>query len=282
MSTDRIFGAVAATAGEIRAGFTDRRRAESANPTGDEQLAADVRADRLLAEELLAIESVAGYASEEREDVLEGGSGEYHVACDPLDGSSNLASNNPAGTIVGVYDRRPPAPGESLLAAGYVLYGPVTTMVVAREGKKVTEYLIEDGERTVLDDDIGLPAEPTVYGLGGRVPDWPGPVAAYVEHLEEKRLKLRYGGAMVADVNQVLAHGGVFGYPMLADRPEGKLRAVFEALPMAYVIEAAGGASSDGTESLLAAAPERLHERTPVFLGNPDPIEAVEATVEGR
>ena len=280
MSVGRIFGAVAATAGEIRAGFTDRRRAESANPTGDEQLAADVRADRLLAEKLLAIESVASYASEEREDVLNDGDGEYHVACDPLDGSSNLASNNPAGTIVGVYDRRPPAPGESLVAAGYVLYGPVTTMVVAEES--VTEYLIEDGERTVLETDVRLPAEPTVYGLGGRVPDWPDSIAAYVEQVEERRLKLRYGGAMVADVNQVLAHGGVFGYPMLADRPEGKLRAVFEALPMAYVLEAAGGASSDGSESLLAAAPERLHERTPVFLGNADLIEALEATVEGH
>ncbi len=280
MSVDRIFGGVAATAGEIRAGFTDRRRAAGENPTGDEQLAADVRADRLLAEKLLAIESVAGYASEEREDVLKGGSGEYHVACDPLDGSSNLASNNPAGTIVGVYDRRPPAPGESLVAAGYVLYGPVTTMVVADD--EVTEYLIEDGERTVLDDDIRLPAEPTVYGLGGRAPDWPGPVAAYVEQLEDRRLKLRYGGAMVADVNQVLAHGGVFGYPMLEDRPDGKLRAVFEALPMAYVLERAGGASSDGTDSLLAAAPERLHERTPVFLGNADPIEALEGTLSRR
>ena len=278
MSTDRIFETVSAVANEIRAGVTNRRRAEGANPTGDDQLAADIRADRLLADELLALDSVASYASEEREAVREDGDGLYHVACDPLDGSSNLASNNPAGTIVGIYDQQPPAPGTSLVAAGYVVYGPVTTMVVADE--QVTEYLIADGERRILEDDVRLPAEPTVYGLGGRVPDWPDSIAAYVEGLEERRLKLRYGGAMVADVNQVLAHGGVFGYPMLVDRPGGKLRAVFEALPMAYVLDRAGGAASDGTESLLATAPERLHERTPVFLGNEALIEELDATLD--
>lgn len=286
MSVDRVFAAVAEVAGEVRAGFADRRHATGTNPTDDKQLRADVRADRLLADRLLALDPVASYASEERPSVTASGTeaetettGQYHVACDPLDGSSNLASNNPTGTIVGVYDRQPPAPGTALLAAGYVLYGPVTTMVVAVDdgsGQTVTEYLLKDGERRVLEDDVQLPGAPTVYGLGGRAPDWPAPVAEYVDTIEADRLRLRYGGAMVADVNQVLAQGGVFGYPMLVDQPEGKLRTVFEALPMAHVITAAGGAASDGTDPLLATTPDSLHERTPVFVGSESLIERLE------
>ncbi|ERG88686.1 MAG: fructose-1,6-bisphosphatase [halophilic archaeon J07HX5] len=286
MTVDRVFATVAEVTGDVQAGFTDRRHATGTNPTGDEQLRADVQADQLLADRLLALDLVASYTSEERPSVTASGTetgGQYHIACDPLDGSSNLASNNPAGTIIGVYDQRPPAPGTALLAAGYVLYGPVTTMVVAVDdggGQTVTEYLLKNGERRVLDADVQLPETPTVYGLGGRVPDWPAPIVEYVDAIEADRLKLRYGGAMVADVNQVLAQGGVFGYPMLVDRPEGKLRAVFEALPMAYIMTAAGGAASDGTEPLLATAPDNLHERTPVFVGSEPLIERLEETLE--
>jgi fructose-1,6-bisphosphatase I len=89
-----------------------------------------------------------------------------------------------------------------------------------------------------------------------------------VADIEDDRLKLRYAGAMVADVNQVLTYGGIFGYPMVEGRPEGKLRLQFEGLPMAYIVETAGGASTDGSRSLLETTVSRLHERSPVFLGN--------------
>ncbi|MFB6143288.1 MAG: class 1 fructose-bisphosphatase [Halorientalis sp.] len=275
-AVERVLEAVAATAPEIRAGLPGRREyAAAENPSGEQVLAADVHADELLADRLLSVEGVATYASEEREDVVTGDGGHLHVACDPLDGSSNLQSNNGMGTIVSVYDRPLPAGGDALLASGYVLYGPITTMLVAREGI-ATEYLLEDGDRETLTADRSLPDDPVVYGFGGRAPDWPEDFAAYVESVEADRLKLRYGGAMVADVNQVVTYGGVFGYPMLRDRPEGKLRLQFEGLPMADIIETMGGASSDGERSLLAKTPADLHERTPVFVGNTDLIAALE------
>ena len=282
-TVDAIAAVVTDTAADIRAALADRRSYETAeNPTGDRQLAADVYADRLLEDRLLGLEGVTGYASEEQEGVVtadghEAAAGAY-VACDPLDGSSNLRSNNGMGTVIGVYDEPLAEGGDALLAAGYVLYGPITTMVWAQAGT-VTEYLIEAGEREVLTEDVTLPEDPTVYGFGGRVPDWPADFAGFVEGVEADRLKLRYGGAMVADVNQVLTYGGLFGYPMLADAPDGKLRLQFEGHPIAAVVEAAGGASSDGDISLLTRTPGALHERSPVFVGDAGLVERLETAL---
>ena len=288
---EAVFDTVARTAADARDAFAQRRSYhDQENPSGDEQLAAELYADELLEERLLAMDAVASYASEEREGVLTGdqsapdassgsGDGPYHVTCDPLDGSSNLKSNNGMGTIVGVYDQQPPAPGESIVAAAYVLYGPITTLVTAVDGT-VSEYLIEVGSRDLLNEDIQLPDDPVVYGFGGRIPDWLPSFGEYVDGVEGERLKLRYGGAMVADINQVLTYGGVFGYPMLEDRPEGKLRLQFEGIPMAKIFADAGGASSDGSRSLLSKTPGRLHERSPVFVGNESLIDDLEATVE--
>jgi fructose-1,6-bisphosphatase I len=276
---ERVFETVAATSADVRDALAERRSdTEGANPTGDEQLVADVYADERLRERLLGIDGVAGYASEEREGVLGDGGDGHYVACDPLDGSSNLKSNNGMGTIVGVYDEPLPAGGDALLGAGYVLYGPITTMVTAVDGT-VTEYLLTAGGRSVLNADVSLPDDPTVYGFGGRIPDWTDDFREYVDRVEADRLKLRYGGAMVADVNQVLTYGGVFGYPMLEDAPQGKLRLQFEGHPIGHVIATAGGATSDGERSLLETTPETLHERSPVFVGNADLIEQLEAAL---
>ena len=280
---EAVFDVVARTAADARNAFAQRRSYhDQENPSGDEQLAAELYADELLEERLLAVDGIASYASEERENVATADAGRepaYHVTCDPLDGSSNLKSNNGMGTIVGIYDREIPAPGSSIVAAGYVLYGPITTMVTAADGT-VSEYLIEDGSRDLLNEDIQLPDDPVVYGFGGRIPDWLPSFGEYVDGVEGERLKLRYGGAMVADINQVLTYGGVFGYPMLEDRPEGKLRLQFEGIPMAKIFADAGGASSDGSRSLLSKTPGRLHERSPVFVGNESLIDDLEATVE--
>ena len=280
---EAVFDVVARTAADARNAFAQRRSYhDQENPSGDEQLAAELYADELLEERLLAVDGIASYASEERENVATADAGRepsYHVTCDPLDGSSNLKSNNGMGTIVGIYDREIPAPGSSIVAAGYVLYGPITTMVTAADGT-VSEYLIEDGSRDLLNEDIKLPDDPVVYGFGGRIPDWLPSFGEYVDGVEGERLKLRYGGAMVADINQVLTYGGVFGYPMLEDRPEGKLRLQFEGIPMAKIFADAGGASSDGSRSLLSKTPGRLHERSPVFVGNESLITDLEATVE--
>ncbi|MFD1512125.1 class 1 fructose-bisphosphatase [Halomarina rubra] len=279
---DAVFETVASTAPEVRESLVGRRSYEEGeNPSGEQQLEADIFADQLFEEALLALEGVGSYASEERDDVVEAdeqSDEDYHLALDPLDGSSNVKSNNAMGTIVAVFDEPLPAGGDALVAAGYVLYGPLTTMVVACD-EQVSEYTVVDGERTVNEDELTLPEEPTVYGFGGRVPEWTDDFAGYVGLVEDE-LKLRYGGAMIGDVNQVLTYGGVFGYPGLRHRSEGKLRLLFEGIPIAAIVEAAGGRSSDGDGSLLKKTPEALHERTPVFVGNDEFVERLELALE--
>ncbi|MFB6078120.1 MAG: class 1 fructose-bisphosphatase [Halarchaeum sp.] len=244
------------------------------NPSGERQTDADVWADDLFFDSLSVLDAVGAYASEERDDVVDCGTG-YSVAIDPLDGSANLAPNNSVGTIVGVYDAELPARGRELVAAAVVLYGPYTTMTVAREDSDdVQEYLLRDGasERWSV---FEMPAEPMVVGLAGRASARSDAVNALADDLE-RDLKLRYGGATVADVAQVLEYGGLFGYPATASHPDGKLRVHFEAAPLGYLVEAVGGASTDGAQSLLDVDPDDLHARTPTFVGNESLIERVE------
>jgi len=276
-AVEAVLETVARAAPEIRQSLVGRRTyADEQNPTGDEQLDADVYADELFERRLLDIDGVSQYASEERDEVVGGGDG-LAVALDPLDGSSNVRSNNAMGTVVGVYDEPLPAGADALVASGFVLFGPLTTMVTAREGT-VREFVVEEGQRRAVDRDVSIPEDPVVYGFGGRVPKWLDAFEGYVRDVEEE-LKLRYGGAMIADVNQVLTYGGVFGYPMLTDRQRGKLRLQFEGLPIAHVVESAGGRSSDGTGSILAATPSTLHERTPLFVGNAEYVDRLEAAL---
>jgi fructose-1,6-bisphosphatase I len=288
-TVDAIVEAVAATAPDIRDGLVGRRSYEDdVNASGERQLAADVYADRLLEERLGAIDGVVEYASEERDDVVDvandgdassGGGDGLSVAVDPLDGSSNLKSNNAMGTILAVYDEPLPAPGRSLVAAAFVLYGPITSMTIARDGT-VTEYDVVDGELLVAEEDLTVPDDPVVYGFGGRVPNWHEDFAAYVRDVEQE-LKLRYGGAMIADVNQVLEYGGVFAYPAVDGAPNGKLRLQFEGNPIGYIVECAGGASSDGSQSLLDVEPtDDVHQRVPLHVGNDALIERLEAALD--
>ncbi|WP_423751520.1 class 1 fructose-bisphosphatase [Salinirarus marinus] len=273
-----IRNVVAATAPDVRAGLPGRReKSDETNPSGERRLAADEYADQLLEERLGEIDGVGAYASEEREGTVDVGEG-VSVAVDPLDGSSNLEPNNVMGTIVGVYDAPLPANGRELVSAGYVLYGPITTMAWAESGTTV-EYLVEDGDLQRLRDPVALPDDPTVYGFGGRVPDWPEDFAAYADEVESE-LKLRYGGAMIGDVNQVLTYGGIFAYPALTSAPNGKLRLQFEGNPVGYVVECAGGRSSDGTRSLLDVEATDLHQRVPVHLGNADLVDRLERTLD--
>jgi len=261
----------------IGEGFADGRTYdEKQNPSGQRMLAADEHADEILHDAITELDCVGEYASEEREGVIDCGTG-LSVGVDPLDGSSNLVSNNLAGVILGAYDTPLPCAGENLVGAAYVVFGPLTTVVVA-DGKRVTEYVVEDGEPKD-GRQLRLP-EPTVYGFGGGRESWTEGFGRFAKEVEHE-LKLRYGGSMVGDVNQVIHSGGVFCYPALNDRPEGKLRLVFEGAPMAYIVESAGGASSDGEVSLLEKEPEGIHDRTPVHLGNESLIEKMEEKVTG-
>ncbi|MFQ3294771.1 MAG: fructose-1,6-bisphosphatase I [Halobacteriales archaeon] len=272
-----VFEVVADTAPEIRTGLRGRReRVDEENPSDERQMAADVWADEVLAERITSIDGVGQFASEERKGVQDCGDG-LSVAVDPLDGSSNLKSNNSMGTIVGIYDGQLPAKGRALVGAAYVLYGPVTTMMVARD-ETVTEYEITDEGRRTIEEGVDLPDDPVVYGFGGRIPDWTQGFTEFAREIENE-LKLRYGGAMIADVNQVMTYGGIFAYPGLESRPEGKLRLQFEGNPIAHIVEIGGGASSNGLRSLLDVEPTDLHQRVPVHVGNELLIERLEATL---
>lgn len=287
--TQSIVNVIAASAPEIRAGLPGRRvKTDEENVTGDQQMAADVWADDLLCDRIGGIDGVATYASEERDDPVDVRAGDgtdesgsdddgFLVAVDPLDGSSNLKSNNPMGTIFAIYDTpRLPVTGRDLLAAGFVLYGPITTLVLAEEGT-TREFVVEDGDIRDVGP-VDLPADPVVFGFGGRAPDWTADFEAYVREVEDE-LKLRYGGAMIADVSQVLTYGGIFGYPHLESAPKGKLRLLFEGVPVGYIVECAGGSSSDGTTSLLDVECTELHQRTPVFVGSAEYVDRLEAAL---
>lgn len=276
-TVDGIVDVLDETARELRTSlWTHRAGTGDENPSGEEALEADVQADQRYYDRFSALDGVGTFASEERETVESIGSGGLHVSVDPLDGSSNLTSNNLVGTILGVYDEPLPAAGTHLVAAAFVLYGPNPTMVVARDGQ-VTEYLLGDDGRLAIKDDVTLPEEPSVFGFGGTWSAWNESFRSFADTVKPL-LKQRYSGAMVADVAQVLERGGVFAYPAVASRPDGKLRLQFEGLPMGYIIETAGGLATDGDGPLLSKEPASLHARSPVFLGN----ESVVSLMDGQ
>lgn len=278
---DRIFEEVARTAPEISSGMLERREGVGTeNASGEEQLEADIHANNLLKERLTSMEGVGQYASEEEDTVTECGEG-VAVTVDPLDGSSNVKSNNLTGTIVGIYEEDLPASGRSIISAFYIVYGPLTT-AIRTKNDRVHEHVIEDHSEGVRihtpNENLELP-EPKVYGFGGGDDSWTDDFAGFADEIRQE-LKLRYGGAFVGDTKQILKHGGMFSYPHLEERPEGKLRLLFEANPMAHIFHAAGGSSSDGNQAILDKEPSHIHERTPLHVGNRELIERLESSLE--
>jgi fructose-1,6-bisphosphatase I len=273
---DEIERAVKDTAHYVSGNLANyANRSAGENPSGEQQVGGDVWADDLFFDALAYIDGIGAYASEERSDVIDCGEG-YSIAIDPLDGSSNLASNNSVGTIIGVYDAELPAPGRKMVASLMVLYGPYTTLTIARADRDVVqEHLLRDGHSERWGQ-FELPAEPTVVGLAGKTSERSDEFN-HIAQSFERDLKLRYGGATVADLAQVLEYGGLFGYPATTGYPDGKLRVHFESAPLAYLVEEAGGASSDGSQSLLDVEPDGIHDRTPTFLGNTELVEDLEA-----
>ena len=248
------------------------------NVYGEKQLEIDVWSNELFTKKLLRSGLVRRVASEEMEDVAESKSGEYSVVLDPLDGSSNLKSNNLLGTIVGVYhDKSLPAKGRDLLAAMYFLYGPFLQLVLAlKDGVRLSAAAGTGvgSRRFVSDGQIHkLPRPPTVYGIGGLRDKWTPTVRQFVEGLEKRKLSLRYGGSFVGDYNQVLARGGFFAYPELIDAPQGKYRLQFESNPVGFITEKAGGRASMGTGNILDVEPTSIVQRVPTYLGDPDLVQ---------
>ncbi len=245
------------------------------NVYGERQLEIDVWSNELFTKKLLKSGLVRRIASEEMEEVVESKSGEYSIVLDPLDGSSNLKSNNLLGTIVGVYHDKPlPAKGRDLLAAMYFLYGPFLQLVLAlKDGVKLSAAAGRGvgAKRFVSDGHVHkLPKPPTVYGIGGLREKWTPTVKQFVESLERRKLSLRYGGSFVGDYNQVLSKGGFFAYPELTDAPQGKYRLQFESNPVGFITEKAGGRATTGTGNILDVEPSSIVQRVPTYLGDPE------------
>jgi fructose-1,6-bisphosphatase I len=155
------------------------------------------------------------------------------------------------------------------VAAMYIMYGPLITMVYAA-GKGAHEFVLNrEGEYVLSEDHILLKERGDIYSLGGLRSEWTPGHLKFVEYLENEGYKLRYSGGFVPDFNQVLIkRGGIFTYPALKKSPNGKLRLLFELQPMAFIIEQAGGMATDGKQDILSLRVENLNQRCPVYIGS--------------
>lgn len=215
--------------------------------------------------------------------------GKYVLVFDPLDGSSNIDVNMTLGTIFGFYKRLDPTsredgsiedvlqPGRKLVAAGYVLYGS-STMLVYTTGHGVHEFTYDPtiGEFLLTGRNICIPEWNNQYSINeGYYHRWDDKIRRYIDFIKtpspdkkKRPYTLRYVGTAVADVHRVLHYGGIFLYPADSKNPNGKLRLLYEASPLSFIIEQAGGISTDGRNSILDIVPENIHQRTPLFIGS--------------
>jgi fructose-1,6-bisphosphatase I len=216
--------------------------------------------------------------------------GSYVLLFDPLDGSSNIDANVSLGTIFSIHRKISEGergtmedllqPGRNQLAAGYVVYGS-STMLVYTTGAGVHGFTLEPsiGEFLLSHPEMRFP-EPgkKVYSVNeAYYRRWSHGQQRMVDELKDEGYSLRYIGSLVADFHRTLLHGGIFMYPAEAKQPQGKLRLLYEAAPLARVIDEAGGASSDGQRSILDVEPTALHQRTPLYLGSKSLIARLEA-----
>ncbi|HPX61302.1 MAG TPA: class 1 fructose-bisphosphatase [Deltaproteobacteria bacterium] len=246
--------------------------AGTSNLYGEEQLALDVLSDRIMRKRLVHSGVVCNIASEEMDEIYQVSSnpqGMFSVAYDPLDGSSLVDVNLAVGTIVGIYQGCDLLqPGRNMVGAMYILYGPRVSLVYS-VGKGVYEFTMNQlMEYTLTRENVRMKPAGDIYSPGGLRKKYTPENEKYIRYLEDKGAKLRYSGGFVPDINQVLMKGkGLFMYPALDDAPQGKLRLLFELNPMAYLIENAGGAATNGEMPILDLMPEKLDQRCPIYIG---------------
>jgi len=243
-------------------------------------------------------------ASEENEDVLQipdnYPTGKYVLLYDPLDGSSNIDALVTIGTIFSIYRRVTPKgkgtlqdclqPGYKQIAAGYCVYGS-STMLVYTTGDGTHGFTFDPsiGEFLLSHENIKIPKRGKIYSVNeGNYRWWHNGMKNYVKYLQEedketkRPYSARYIGSMVADVHRTLLYGGIFMYPGDTRNPNGKLRLMYEANPMSFIVEQAGGRSSDGDKRILDLQPESLHQRTPLFIGSEEDVCIAEEFLQGK
>jgi fructose-1,6-bisphosphatase I len=265
---------------------SNRKLAGFKNIFDEEQLSLDKSADEILKNQLQYSGFVREYASEERDAVIQIGQGneKYFITADPLDGSSLVETNLAIGTIIGIHKESIFAEGRNtLVAAMYITYGPLITMVYAA-GKGTHEFVLNrEGEYALSEENIQLRERGDIYSLGGLRRDWTREHLQYIEFLEKEGYKLRYSGGFVPDINQVLIkRGGIFTYPALKKSPHGKLRLLFELQPMAFIIEQAGGKATNGKQDILSIKVEELNQRCPIYIGSRFEVEKAKDFLAGN
>lgn len=273
--------------------------AGSENVQGEAQKKLDVISNDILIRTKQANGTLAAMASEEMDEIYliptEYPQGDYLLTFDPLDGSSNIDVNISVGTIFSVLKKANDndvtvtdflQPGTAQVCAGYAVYGPSTQLVITL-GQGVDCFTLdrELGEFILTQRQMRIPEDTKEFAINmSNQRFWEAPVQRYIEELlmgttgpREKDFNMRWVASMVADVHRILTRGGVFMYPMDSKMRDkgGKLRLLYEANPMSFLVEQAGGASTTGRERILALEPEKLHQRVPVVLGSKSEVERV-------
>ena len=268
------------------------------NVQGEAVRKLDVLAHDMLIDALRPSGHVCALASEEAEHPLflapHEARGPYVVLFDPLDGSSNIDAGITIGTIFSIYRARSADAtlpdllqgGSRQVAAGYALYGS-SMLFVYTAGVGVHSYTLDAdvGEFRLTHGNLRMPERGTIYSANeANYPRWCAGVQRYIDALKDPdgpcTYSARYVGSLVADFHRTLLYGGLFLYPAdLRDAPNGKLRLLYEAAPLAHIAEAAGGRASTGNEDVLAVQPTALHQRVPLFIGSAEDVSAVEASI---
>ena len=269
--------------------------AGTGNVQGEVQQKLDVIANDLLIAGVQSCQSLAGIASEEIEDPLPVGKGvgDYLLLFDPLDGSSNIDVNVSIGTIFSILKKpNPNAPlttadflqaGRAQVAAGYVVYGPQTTLAISLgEGVDLFTLDADSGEFLLIKQGVRISESTSEFAINmSNMRHWAAPVKRYVDEclagsggIRKKDFNMRWIASMVADVHRVLSRGGVFMYPWDQRDPKkpGKLRLMYEANPMGFLVEQAGGEVINGVDTILDLQPQALHERVSVMLGSKEEV----------
>ncbi|XP_022333994.2 fructose-1,6-bisphosphatase 1-like [Crassostrea virginica] len=263
------------------------------NVTGDDQKKLDVLANDLFINMLKSSYLTCLLVSEENDHAIvvePDKKGKYIVTFDPLDGSSNIDCLVSIGSIFAIYRKKDDGPatekdalqsGRELVGAGYALYGSAT-MIVLSIGNGVNGFMLDPsiGEFILTEPNMRIKPRGKIYSINeGYEQFWDAATAEYVQSKKRPKTGKPYGaryiGSMVADVHRTIVYGGIFMYPATKEAPKGKLRMLYESIPMAYIVEQAGGLAVTGTQLILDIVPQSIHERCPVFMGSKDDVQEV-------
>ena len=276
--------------------------AESENVQGEVQQKLDVMANEIIVKAMDHGGRLCAMASEEEPDIIQIPEhfkcGKYCLLFDPLDGSSNIDVNVPVGTIFSVVRKITRGrhgemedilqPGRRQVAAGYVIYGS-STMMVYTTGQGAHGFTLDPsiGEFLLSHPNIRIPETGRYLSVNDSYEQlWDDNVRTIMKKYKgldgtSKALSTRYVGSLVADFHRNLLGGGIFAYPANRKTPRGKLRLLYEANPLGFIVEQAGGAATDGTQRILDVTPTELHQRTPLFIGSKHEVELAKRVLSG-